>query len=104
MTTDTAGFSDKTLGKSPFYPPQDHPAAHPQAVLHSELSNMIRIDAVITERVLVPIRQEWLIKGRGIHDQSPFLLVRLKCGDIEGVGEVSGTYRWSGEEIGRAHV
>ncbi|MCI0534529.1 MAG: hypothetical protein L0Z50_04815 [Verrucomicrobiales bacterium] len=42
---------------------------------------MVKIEAIHTERVLVPIRQEWVVKGgRGIHDQSPFVLIRLKAG------------------------
>jgi muconate cycloisomerase len=57
-----------------------------------------KIDSISTERVLVPIRSEWMIRGgRGTHDRSPFLLIRIRSGGIEGVGEVSGTYLWSGE-------
>jgi L-alanine-DL-glutamate epimerase-like enolase superfamily enzyme len=59
---------------------------------------MARIDAIRTERLLVPIREEWMVRGgRGVHDRSPFLLVRLQAAGVEGLGEVSGTYRWSGE-------
>jgi len=59
---------------------------------------MAKIDAILSERILVPLRQEWIIRGgRGTHDRSPFLLVRVRSGDIEGLGEVSGTYIWSGE-------
>jgi hypothetical protein len=35
--------------------------------------------------------------GGGTHDRSPFLLVRVRADGIEGLGEVSGTYGWSGE-------
>ena len=59
---------------------------------------MPKIEAISTERVLVPIRPEWMIKGgKGAHDRSPFLLIRVRSEGIEGTGEVSGTYRWSGE-------
>src|SRR5688572_13052934 len=59
---------------------------------------MPKIEAIITERVLVPTKPEWIVTGgRGTHDKSPFLLLRLKCEGIEGLGEVSGTYGWSGE-------
>jgi muconate cycloisomerase len=57
-----------------------------------------RIEAILTERVLVPTKPQWIVTGgRGTHDRSPFLLLRLKCEGIEGLGEVSGTYGWSGE-------
>jgi o-succinylbenzoate synthase len=59
---------------------------------------MPKIEAIITERLLVPTKPEWIVTGgRGTHDKSPFLLLRLKCEGIEGLGEVSGTYGWSGE-------
>jgi L-alanine-DL-glutamate epimerase-like enolase superfamily enzyme len=59
---------------------------------------MPKIEAIKTERILVPIRKEWMITGGGgTHDRSPFLLVRLRAEGIEGLGEVSGTYLWSGE-------
>jgi muconate cycloisomerase len=59
---------------------------------------MAKIEAIWTERILVPIRREWMVKGgRGTHDRSPFLLVRVKTEGVEGLGEVSGTYAWSGE-------
>ncbi len=59
---------------------------------------MPKIEAISTERVLVPLRPEWTIKGgRGTHDRSPFLLIRIRVEGVEGVGEVSGTYLWSGE-------
>ena len=59
---------------------------------------MATIDSVVTQRVLVPIRKEWMVRGgRGSHDRSPFLIVRVRSEGIEGLGEVSGTYGWSGE-------
>lgn len=59
---------------------------------------MPKIEAIITERVLVPTKPEWIVTGgRGTHDKSPFLLLRLRCEGVEGLGEVSGTYGWSGE-------
>jgi len=59
---------------------------------------MPKIESIVTERVLVPLRPEWTIKGgRGTHDRSPFLLIRVKSEGVEGLGEVSGTYLWSGE-------
>lgn len=59
---------------------------------------MPKIESISTTRVLVPIRPEWMVKGgRGTHDKSPFLLVRLQSEGVEGTGEVSGTYLWSGE-------
>lgn len=59
---------------------------------------MPKIETIITEKILVPIRPQWIITGgAGTHDQSPFLLVRVKAEGIEGIGEVSGTHLWSGE-------
>lgn len=59
---------------------------------------MPKIESVTTERLLVPLRKEWTIAcGRYVHDSSPFLLVRVRTDGIEGIGEVSGTYQWSGE-------
>lgn len=66
---------------------------------------MAKIDSIVTERVLVPIRQEWMVKGgRGAHDQSPFLIIRIRTEGIEGLGEVSGTYGWSGEGFATAEA
>ena len=59
---------------------------------------MPKIEAIHTDRILVPMRRKWVITGgAGTHDRSPFLLVRLKSEEIEGIGEVSGTHLWSGE-------
>jgi muconate cycloisomerase len=50
--------------------------------------------------VSVPIRPELAIRARGgVHSVSPFLLVRIHTDDgISGLGEVSCTPRWSGED------
>jgi len=59
---------------------------------------MPKLESILTERLLVPIRKEWMITGgAGTHDRSPFLLIRLRAEGLEGLGEVSGTYGWSGE-------
>ncbi len=59
---------------------------------------MLKIEAINTERILLPIRPEWVITGgAGTHDRSPFLLVWVRAEGVEGIGEVSGTYLWSGE-------
>ena len=70
-----------------------------------------RIRAIHTARVSPTVRPELLVSGaRGSHDRSDFLLVRIvTTGGVEGIGEVSGTLLWSGEDsttaehvIGRA--
>src|SRR5215813_6543860 len=59
---------------------------------------MPKIEAITTERILVPIKPEWIITGgAGTHDRSPFLIIRVRAEGVEGIGEVSGTYLWSGE-------
>jgi len=59
---------------------------------------MTRIETITTERILIPIRHDWMIVGSGgVHDRSPFLLVRVRADGIEDLGEVSGTHGWSGE-------
>jgi L-alanine-DL-glutamate epimerase-like enolase superfamily enzyme len=66
---------------------------------------MPRIEAIITERVLVPIKPEWIITGgAGTHDHSPFLIIRVRAEGLEGIGEVSGTYLWSGEGFDTAEA
>lgn len=58
----------------------------------------MKIESIVTERLLVPLRKEWIIAcGRFTHESSPFLRVRMRANGIEGIGEVSGTYEWSGE-------
>lgn len=61
----------------------------------------MKITRIETLPVQVPIRPELAIKsGRGgSHTKSPFLLVRIHTDeDISGLGEVSCTPRWSGED------
>ena len=59
---------------------------------------MPKIESIVTDRVLVPLRDEWIIAcGRYTHKSSPFPIVRVRAAGIEGFGEVSGTYEWSGE-------
>src|SRR2546422_5853889 len=66
---------------------------------------MPKIEAITTERVLVPIKPEWVITGgAGTHDHSPFLVVRVRAEGLEGIGEVSGTYLWSGEGFDTAEA
>ncbi len=50
--------------------------------------------------VRVPIRRELAIRAKGgSHSVSPFLLVRVHTDDgVSGLGEVSCTPRWSGED------
>jgi muconate cycloisomerase len=67
----------------------------------------VKITSVETIPVRVPIRPELTItSGRGgSHDTSPFLLVKLHTdADLVGLGEVSCTPRWSGEDqVSAAH-
>ena len=66
---------------------------------------MPKIEAIITERVIVPIKPEWIITGgAGTHDRSPFLIIRVRAEGLEGIGEVSGTYLWSGEGFDTAEA
>src|SRR3982750_221041 len=61
----------------------------------------MKIARVETIPVRVPIKPWLAIKsGRGgTHTTSPFLLVRIETDDgLTGVGEVSCTPRWSGED------
>ncbi|NUR91253.1 MAG: mandelate racemase, partial [Nonomuraea sp.] len=53
------------------------------------------------------VRPELVVAGaRGTHDRSDFLLVKVvTSAGVEGIGEVSGTLLWSGEDAGTArHV
>lgn len=57
--------------------------------------------------LLVPVREDRMIQGsRGAHAVSPFALVLVRTDDgLEGLGEVSCTPRWSGEDAWTAtHV
>ena len=60
----------------------------------------MKITRIETIPVNVPISPERIIRsGRGSHTVSPFLLVRIHTDeDIEGLGEVSCTPIWSGED------
>jgi L-alanine-DL-glutamate epimerase-like enolase superfamily enzyme len=60
----------------------------------------LKITRVATIPVRVPIRPDLAIRARGgVHAESPFLLVRVHTDEgITGLGEVSCTPRWSGED------
>jgi L-alanine-DL-glutamate epimerase-like enolase superfamily enzyme len=67
----------------------------------------LRITRVETIPIQVPIRPQFMIKAaRGSHAASPFLLVRIHTSaGISGLGEVSCTPRWSGEDqVTAAHI
>ena len=67
----------------------------------------MRITAVETIPVRVPIKPELAIRSGlgGVHDTSPFLLVKLHTdAGLAGLGEASCTPRWSGEDqVSAAH-
>jgi L-alanine-DL-glutamate epimerase-like enolase superfamily enzyme len=58
------------------------------------------ITAVHTTPVSPTVRAELLVSGaRGTHDRSDFLLVRIvTSAGVDGIGEVSATLTWSGED------
>lgn len=60
----------------------------------------MKITQIETIPVQVPINQERaILSGRGMHLVSPFLLVKVHTDEgITGLGEVSCTPRWSGED------
>src|SRR3954467_8339849 len=60
----------------------------------------MKITRIETIPIRVPIKPAIAIKsGRGgSHSVSPFLLVRIHTDGLSGVGEVSCTPRWSGED------
>src|SRR3989442_10643606 len=67
----------------------------------------MKITRVETIPVKVPIRREFLIRGSlGMHTESPFLLLRVYTNDdLTGLGEVSCTPVWSGEDqLTAAHI
>src|SRR4051812_29987098 len=68
----------------------------------------MKITEVETIPVRVPIKPELAIKsGRGgSHSESPFLIVKVRADDgLIGLGEVSCTPRWSGEDqVTAAHL
>lgn len=66
----------------------------------------MKVTRIETIPVLVPIHRERAIAGsRGAHTVSPFLLVKMHTDEgVVGLGEVSGTPRWSGEDqVAAAH-
>ena len=58
------------------------------------------IRAIETIPIRVPIHEHLAIRAKGgTHSESPFLIVRIHTGEgITGLGEVSCTPRWSGED------
>jgi|SRR5579859_25291 len=60
----------------------------------------MKITDIETIPVVVPLSPERMIRGaRGAHDRSPFLIVRVHTDEgLAGLGEVSCTPRWSGED------
>jgi L-alanine-DL-glutamate epimerase-like enolase superfamily enzyme len=58
------------------------------------------VTALHTARVSPPVRRDLAVAGaRGTHDRSDFLLVRVvTSAGVEGLGEVSATLSWSGED------
>jgi L-alanine-DL-glutamate epimerase-like enolase superfamily enzyme len=60
----------------------------------------VKITRLETVPVRVPLRPQFMIRSaRGTHSASPFLLVKVHTdGGIIGLGEVSCTPRWSGED------
>jgi muconate cycloisomerase len=60
----------------------------------------LKITSIETIPVRVPIRERLAIRARaGLHTVSPFLLVKVHTDEgIDGLGEVSCTPRWSGED------
>ncbi len=60
----------------------------------------MRITGLETIPVDIPLKPAVAIRGsKGMHDRSPFLLLRLHTDEgITGLGEVSATPRWSGED------
>jgi L-alanine-DL-glutamate epimerase-like enolase superfamily enzyme len=60
----------------------------------------LKITSVETIPVRVPLREQFMIRSaRGTHAASPFLLVKIHTDEgLVGLGEVSCTPRWSGED------
>jgi L-alanine-DL-glutamate epimerase-like enolase superfamily enzyme len=60
----------------------------------------LKITGIETIPVRVPIREQLAIRGKGgYHSTSPFLLVKVHTDSaLTGLGEVSCTPRWSGED------
>lgn len=66
----------------------------------SKLAIAATIAAIYTTAVSPTVRPELLVSGaRGTHDRSDFLLVRVvTSAGVDGIGEVSATLTWSGED------
>lgn len=67
----------------------------------------MKISEIETIPLLVPVREDRVIQGsRGAHALSPFAVVLVRTDEgLEGIGEVSCTPRWSGEDAWTAaHV
>lgn len=67
----------------------------------------MKITAIETFPVRVPITPEMIIRGSlGLHDTSPFVLLKVHTDeDLYGLGEVSCTAVWSGEDaVTAVHV
>src|SRR5438034_8666310 len=64
------------------------------------LGHTVKITSIETIPVRVPIHERLAIRARGgYHSVSPFLLVRVHTDEgLDGLGEVSCTPRWSGED------
>lgn len=58
------------------------------------------VAAIQTAKVSLPAHPDLVVRGaKGAHDRSDFLLVRvIASNDVEGIGEVSATPLWSGED------
>jgi len=66
----------------------------------------VKITGIETIPISVPIHQDKAtVGGRGAHTESPFLIVRVHTDEgLEGLGEVSCTPLWSGEDqVSAAH-
>src|SRR6516165_7926440 len=65
-----------------------------------ERRSAVKITRVDTVPVSIPINAERAIKGgRGVHAVSPFLLIKMHTDEgVTGLGEVSCTPGWSGED------
>lgn len=63
-------------------------------------ASTLKITGIEAIPVRVPIRENLAIRGKaGYHAVSPFLIVRVQTdGGLTGLGEVSCTPRWSGED------
>lgn len=64
----------------------------------------VTVADIQTTRVSPTVRPELVVAGaRGVHDRSDFLLVRVRTSaGVTGLGEVSATLIWSGEDGGTA--